>query len=366
MSSLKADDPKTRALKKLKPPASWSPSQKQAWKEALRFISLSPAKQAAEIKKEGDDIVQRAVLYAKLIDDFSANIAMRADYIDGREMGAAYRELADRCDFALAKLKECGANLWPDQRAAKTRTRDLTVEVTAPMRRTSDFIKALENDIALSDENPDEMHEVLGDYAHHLHTLTGHFTELCERYPDAAKGIGKDYPNWPYLLSARKSVPEAFKVMAKNIALGETCIIEASEQGRYQWNPLNRYMFEILRSHQWLKRAGKHRDGRTLDEEILKTWSHYCEKPSPLQITEAKIFTASMDLPPLTRSRKVAAQWVDTLILPIIDAREPDLKEVRAFSVACKHANNHEPAAIRTKLRTLLIDSLLALARQGS
>jgi hypothetical protein len=240
------------------------------------------------------------------------------------------------------------------------------VEVTAPMRRTHDFIRALERDIALSDQTDTEMHEVLEDYAYHLHTLTGHLTELCERYPQAAKGIGKDYPNWPYLLSARKSIPEAFKLMADHIGLGETCIIEASKNARYQWNSLNRYVFEILRSYQWLKRAGKHRGNRPLEEEILLVLSDFAYKPTPLQVAEAKIFTKSLALPPLTRSRAQAAKWADSLILPIIDAREPDLKKVRAFSVACRHANNHEPAAIRTKLRTLIIDSLVALARQGS
>ena len=41
------------------------------------------------------------------------------------------------------------------------------------------------------------MREILADYAFHLHTLTGHFTEVRERFPEAAKGIGEDYPNWP-------------------------------------------------------------------------------------------------------------------------------------------------------------------------
>lgn len=366
MSALEPGNDKAAALKKLKPPANWSPKQKRHWRNILRFVNLSPEEQAAELKAEGNDIVQRSLLYAKLIDGFASDIAIRADYIDEHEMGPTYRELADRFDFALAKLKQSGANLWPDKRAARTRTRDLTVEVTAPMRRTHDFMRALDQDIALSDQTDAEMHEILGDYAYHLHTLTGHFADLCERYPSAAKGIGKDYPNWPYLLSARRSIPEAFKLMAKHIGLGETCIIEASKNARYQWNSLNKYVFEILRTYQWLKRAGKHRGDRSLDEEILLVLSDFAHKPTPLQVTEAKIFTKSLVLSPLTRSRTLAAKWADTLILPIIDAREPDLKKVRAFSVACKHANNHESAAIRTKLRTLIIDSLLALARQGS
>ena len=86
---------------------------------------------------------------------------------------------------------------WPDIRAAETRTRDLTVEVTTPMRRTNQFAKALERDIALSDQSLAEMCEMLVIMRFHLLTLTGHFTGVCERFPEAAKGIGENYPNTP-------------------------------------------------------------------------------------------------------------------------------------------------------------------------
>ncbi len=353
--------------KKIKLPSTWTTEQKRIFREAERFVALPKTEQDAIRIKQGKNHVQKAIVIAKWASQFASSMAMVANYVDDNELeGSSSRELADYCDFALARLKQSGVNLWPDIRAAKTRTRDLTVEVTAPMRRTNQFVKALERDIVLSDQSVEEMRELLGDYAFHLHTLTGHFTELCERFPEAAKGIGEDYPNWPYLLSARKSIPQAFKLMAKHVRLGETCVIEASENARYQWKDLNKYLFEILWEWQNLKRAAKHREDRPLEKEILNVLTDYAFKPTALQESESKIFIQSLELPQLNRSRVTAAKWADILVMPLIDLREPDLKKVRAFQVACKHANNHETAAIHTKLRTVIIDTLIGMAKQGS
>lgn len=367
MSPLKsAKDSPAHSSKKIKLPSTWTTEQKKIFRNTERFVALPKTEQDAIRIKQGKDHVQKAIAIAEWASQFAGNMAMVANYVDENGLEGSSRELADYCDLALAKLKQSGVNLWPDIRAAKTRTRDLTVEVTAPMHRTGQFVKALERDIALSDQSVTEMHELLGNYAYHLHTLTGHFTELCERFSEAAKGIGEDYPNWPYLLSARKSIPQAFKLMAKHVCLGETCIIEASENARYQWKDLNKYLFEILWTWQNLKRAAKHREDRPLEKEILNVLTDHAFKPTALQEREAKIFVQSLELPQLNRSRTSAAKWADILVMPLIDIRESDLKMVRAFQVACKHANNHETAAIRTKLRTVIIDTLIGMAKQGS
>ena len=189
MTTRSSGSDKAAALKHLKPPADWPSEQKRAWKEAFRFINLSPEEQAAELKAEGEDIVERSILYAKLIDGFASSIAIRADYIDEHELGAAYADLADQCDYALAKLKESGVNLWPDKRAARTRTRDLTIEATSAMRKTRDFIRALEQDIALSEAPEDEMREMLSDYAYHLRDAR--FGRICLSRVDGRRRAGR-------------------------------------------------------------------------------------------------------------------------------------------------------------------------------
>jgi hypothetical protein len=315
-----------------------------------RFLKMSPEQREEMTKDAAKKVVAKAIAIEKMSGDFAVNLFITNEQIEkGRAQGfkvseadVIYEEAADE---ALARLMRCG-NGFGMQRAAVTNSTELSCEATKAMHETHYFLKALDRHIELCMGEAWKIREIIEYFANHVHSLTQHLSDLIEKHPEAVKGIGGDFPHWPFLMFRKDNhLPAPILKQAKAIGLGETCAVDPSPQK--SWNALQRYLFEIFWEWQDVKRfienppKDEKRSRLELVEVCLFSGSVY-DGLSTAQKAEAKLFLDSLDLPPLTKGkdekdRASRKEWATKFIVPLIDLREPNLESVPAFANALSY-----------------------------
>ncbi len=299
-------------------------------------------------------------------------------------------KLEDFCDFVLSRLLRNSANNVAMRRAALSRCRDLTVEATSAIRETTSFIRALNRDIELQQDD-DETRETLSDYASHVHNLTEHLSNLIEKYPKAAEGIGSDFANWPFLIfkADERKLPAHLVAQMRRIELGVTCAVNPSP--RKNWSALQKYLFEIFWERQDVERMANWKEWREGDDSrklkfIQDHLSDYMidvlrEKERSRIKAEAVLFFSSLELPPPQRANKGASkqrqqkaretrkEWAEKFLIPLVHLRHPGVKQLKdepAFAVAVKFAKVDDEKGILASLVEQTTRALETMAREAS
>lgn len=268
---------------------------------------------------------------------FAADMANIADLMQERhrergEASEAERRLLECCDEGLAFLIRDSHGF---DRAARSGSRELTCTACGAMHETPSFLRALRRDLELSKDD-NERRDTLRYFVHHVHTQSEALAELIGKYPEAAEGIGGDYPNWPFLMFRRDNLPADYRRQADLIGLGDTCAVNPSP--RVNWTLLQKYLFAVFWEWQDAKRflecKAMKGDDRTEAERVKFCLANYPLRPEDsITDIEAELFLESFNLPPLTKARESARQWAERFLVPLIDLRETDLEAVSAFEV---------------------------------
>ncbi len=268
---------------------------------------------------------------------FAADIVTIANLMQDRQLergeaSEAERRLQECCDEGLAFLMRDSFGL---HRAARSESRELTCTACGAMHETDAFLRAIRRNLELADEES-EKRDILRYFADHVHRQSEELSDLIDEYPDAAKGIGGDYPNWPFLMFRRDNLPADYRRKVDLIGLGDTCAVNPSP--RVNWNLLQRYLFTVFWEWQDAKRFLEWKpmkgDDRTETERLKVCLANYPLRPeNSITDTEAELFLESFKLPPLTKDRESRRQWAERFLVPLIDLREADLETVSAFAV---------------------------------
>lgn len=285
---------------------------------------------AESIRSRAHAIEREAASFAAIV-SFIADLMQKRQNERG-EASEAERRLLECCDEGLAFLMRDSLGF---DRAARSESRELTCTACGAMHETSAFLRALRRDLELA-ENEAERRDALRYFADHVHRQSEELDDLIEKYPEAAKGIGGDYPNWPFLMFRRDNLPADYKRQANWIGLGDTCAVNPSP--RLNWTPLQRYLFTVFWEWQDAKRFSEYkaigRDDRTEMERIKVCLAEYPVRPEDaISDDEARLFIESFKLPPLTKTRESRRQWAERFLVPLINLREADLEAVPAFAI---------------------------------
>lgn len=358
-----------------------TPERRELAEYVKRFLKMSPEQREQMTKDSAKKIIAKAIALEKMCGDFAVNLFFTNEQIEkGRAQGFKVSEadviFEEAADEALARLMRCGDGFGM-QRAAATSSQELSAEATSAMHETHYFTKALDRHIELCKGETWEIRETIAYFANHVHALTEHLSDLVEKHPEAVKGIGGDFPHWPFLMFRKdKHLPAPILKQAQAIGLGDTCAVDPSPQKN--WNPLQRYLFEIFWEWQDVKRfiekpfKDEKRSKLELVEVCLFSGSVYGGL-STTQKAEAELFLASLALQPLTKGeneedRDSRKEWATKFIVPLIGLREPDLERVPAFVVALRTANAKKVGDRECKLKAIkerVICDLWSVARDG-
>lgn len=336
----------------------------------LAALRLPADKRDKLILEIAQNIRDRAHALERHTEAFASEIAQLADLMQDRhnesaDATEAERRLQESCDEGLAFLLRASPGL---HRAMRSESRELTCTACGAMHETGLFLRALRRDLALS-ENDTERHDTLRSFADHVHRQTEELADLIEEYQTAAKGIGEDYPNWPFLMFRRDNLPADYRRQAESIGLGDTCAVNPSP--RVNWNLLQRYLFTIFWEWQDAKRflayGPAKGDNRTQAERLKVCLADYPLRPeSSITDLETEIFLKSFELPALTRARESRRQWAECFIVPLIDLREDDLEAVPAFTTWLEGGNLkvRDRKGMLAAIKEGVIRALEAMARE--
>lgn len=342
-----------------------------------RLVLIMAALKLPEEKRDGlisviaETIRKRAHAIERETADFAADLAHIADLMQKRqhELGVASeaeKRLQECCDEGLAFLMRDSLGLG---RAARSESRELTCTACGAMHDTGSFLRALRRDLELSEDEA-ERRDTLRSFADHVHRQSEELADLIEEYPDAAKGIGEDYPNWPFLMFRRDNLPADYRRQADLIGLGDTCAVNPSP--RVNWNLLQRYLFTVFWEWQDAKRFLECKpmkgDDRTEAERLKVCLADYPLRPADsITDIEAELFLESFKLPPLTKARESRRQWAERFLVPLIDLREADLEGVPAFAVWLEGDNMkvRDRKGMLAAIKEGVIRALEAMARDS-
>lgn len=315
--------------------------------------------------------------------NFSADIANIADMMQERqsergEASEAEKRLLECCDEGLAFLMRDSHGFG---RAARSESRELTCTACGVMHETDAFLRALRRDLELSGDEA-ERRDTLRYFAGHVHRQSEELADLIGKYPEAAKGIGGPYPNWPFLMFRRDNLPTDYRRLADLIGLGDTCAVNPSP--RVNWTLLQRYLFTIFEAWQNVNRfigsntrtADFHtplnwllmRDGRTPSELVKVCLAEYPTRPEgSISDAEAELFLESFKLAPLTKARNSRRLWAERFLIPLIDLREADLEAVPAFAgwLGGDNLKVRDRKGMLAAIKEEVIRALDAMARDG-
>ncbi len=356
--------------------------------EARLVLIMLALKQPEEKRDEliagiAETIRDRAHALETEARDFAADITNIADFMQKRqrergEASEAERRLLECCDEGLAFLMRDSHGFF---RAENSDSRELTCTACGAMHETDEFLRALRRDLELS-EDEFERRDTLRYFANHVHRQSEELACLIETYPDAAKGIAGDYPNWPFLMFRRDNLPTDYKRHADLIGLGDTCAVNPSP--RRNWTPLQRYLFSVFEAWQDVNRFMRSntktadfntplnwflmRDGRTPSELVKVCLAEYPARPEDsISDGEAQLFLESFKLPPLTKTRESRRQWAELFLIPLIDLREADLEAIPAFAVWLEGDNMkvRDRKGMLVAIKEGVIRALEAMARDA-
>lgn len=319
----------------------------------------------------GEAIRSRAHAIEREAATFAADLANLADLMQKRhlergEASEAERRLQECCDEGLAFLMRDSFGL---DRAGRSESRELACTACGAMHETGAFLQALRRNLEISDEG-NERRDILQYFAHHVHRQSEELAYLIEKYSDSARSIGEDYPNWPFLMFRRDNLPADYRRQADLIGLGETCAVNPSP--RVNWNPLQRYLFNVFwewqdskRFLEWKPMPG---DSRTESERVKVSLANYPSRPeNAIPDEEAELFLESFKLPPLTKARESRRQWAERFLVPLIDIRESNLEAVPAFAGWLDGGNlkARDRKGMLAAIKEGVIRALEAMARDG-
>lgn len=213
------------------------PEAQRRFTVVIAALNLPEEKQDGVISKITESITKSVHAIEKEAGSFAADISVIADLIEKRqrehgEASKAETRLLECCDEGLAFLMR---DSYGFGRAEHSESRELTLAACGAMHETEAFLRALRRDLELSKDEA-ERRATLQYFADHVHRQAEALADLIEKYPEPAKGIGGDYPNWPFLMFRRQNLPADYRRQADRIGLGETCAVNPSP--RLNWTPL--------------------------------------------------------------------------------------------------------------------------------
>jgi len=319
----------------------------------------------------GEAIRSRAYAIEREATTFAADLAIVADLmqerqVKGGEASEAEKHLQECCDEGLAFLMRDFIGL---DRAGRTESSELACTSCGSMHETSAFLRALKRNLEISKDD-NEKRDILQYFADHVHRQSEALSDLIDEYSESARGIGEDYPNWPFLMFRRDNLPADYRRQADLIGLGNTCAVNPSP--RVNWNTLQRYLFDIFWEWQDAKRfldwKPMEGDSRTESERLKVCLAKYPSRPeSAISDEETALFLESFKLPQLTRARESRRQWAERFLIPLIDLREANLEGVPAFAVwlAGDNLKVGDRKGMLAALKEGVIRALEAMARDG-
>lgn len=349
----------------------------------MAALKLPDEKRDELIAGFAETIRDRAHAIERETASFAADMAIIADLMQERkrepgEASKAERRLLECCDEGLAFLMR---DSYGFGRAAQTESRELACTACGAMHETDAFLRALRRNLELSEDEA-ERRDILRYFADHVHRQSEELANLIDKYPEAAEGIGGDYPNWPFLMFRRDNLPTDYTRQAELIGLGDTCAVNPSP--RVNWTLLQRYLFAVFGAWQGVKRfVGSNtrtadfdtplnwllmRDGRTPSELVKVCLAEYPARPEDsISDAEAELFLESFKLPPLMKTRISRRQWAERFLIPLIDLREADLEAVPAFAVWLRGSNLkvRDRKGMLAAIKEGVIRALDAMARDG-
>jgi len=337
----------------------------------MAALKLPEEKRGGLITGIAETIRNRAFTIEREVEDFAADLAIIADLMQERqhergEACEAERRLMECCDEGLAFLMRDSHGL---NRAARSDSRELTCTACGAMHETDAFLRALRRNLELAEDEV-ERNDILRYFADHVHRQSEELTDLIGKYPEAARGIGGDYPNWPFLMFRRDNLPADYRRQADLIGLGDTCAVNPSP--RVNWNLLQRYLFTVFWEWQDAKRFLACKpvkgDDRTEAERVKVCLANYPLRPEDaITDIEAGLFLESFKLPPLTKTRESRRQWTERFLIRLIDLREANLEAVPAFAVWLEGENLkvRDRKGMLAAIKEGVIRALDAMVRDG-
>lgn len=319
----------------------------------------------------GEAIRTRAHAIEREAATFAADLATIADLMQERhlergEASEAESRLQECCDEGLAFLMRDSFGL---DRAGRSESRELACTACGAMHETSAFLRAIRRNLEISDDG-NERRDILQYFAHHVHRQSEELAYLIEKYPDSARSIGEDYPNWPFLMFRRDNLPADYKRQAELIGLGKTCAVNPSP--RVNWNLLQKYLFDVFWDWQEAKRFLEWKpmqgDSRTELERVKVCLANYPSRPEDaITNQEAELFLESFKLPPLTKARESRRQWAERFLVPLIDIREAKLEDIPAFAgwLDGDNLKVRDRKGMLAAIKEGVIRALEAMARDG-
>lgn len=311
-----------------------------------------------------DQITTLAQSHVEQIGKIAADIAMTAEKFSspagkGEKVTAAWSQLQESCDVALARLAR-EATMWIRFRTAKTTNADLLLEAASCIHNPGHLTNVIDRYVELNPEETTDPQGLSSFYADYVWQLVYHLTGLCDRCPESIRGTARTYPCWPTLQFRHKAGNTDFGRLANQIGLGEAAVIDATEVARYHWRtPLNRYVLFTLWRVDGVLAELKH----CPDEPIAEVFAYRLKKElhcEPMQVEELPLYELARTLKPLTKS--TAKTWSDKIISPLVFALEKNFSDVPELREVIRHANYDTRACHEAVLKTAIKRSLQSMA----